>query len=250
MSDIPNYLDRGLALLAAQFQQRLPDGSFTNFQKMIQIIAQQAQEINTQQQLLLNFRSLKTAYGTQLDGLGQILGLPRIPGQTDSDYREALEFQIFINGSHGTPEDLLAILKFLTDASMVWIIELYPAAYQMITNGLNIPVDGSELIETMQSVSPAGVEFVSLTATYNTNPFSFSSDPITTQFFVAPNPDDINQINPFQVDPGTGAGDFFVQAGETVNPNFGGGFAEALGTYPTYTIDTTGAGQLPEAIQI
>lgn len=249
MSDITNFFDRSIALLAGQFQDKLPDGGLTNFQKLILIFCIVAQEVNTQEQALLTERSLDTAIGAQLDGLGQILGLARIPGQSDEDYREALKFQIFINGSHGTPEEMISIILFLTKGSIAWYIELYPAAYQLITNGLVFPPDPSELISTMQSVSPAGVEFVALTATYNENPFAFSSDPVTSQFFVAPNPDDITEIDPFQVNPGTGAVDFFVQAGETTNPNFGGGFAEALGTYPTYTIDETGAGKLAEAIQ-
>ena len=104
MVDIANYYERGVALLASQFQIRNPDGSPTNLQKIIKAIASQAQKINTQQQLLQTMRYLNTAQGVQLDGLGQILGLARIPGESDASYREALQFQIFINQSHGTPE--------------------------------------------------------------------------------------------------------------------------------------------------
>lgn len=101
----------------------------------------------------------------------------------------------------------------------------------------------------MQIVSPAGVLFVALIATYNTNPVVFSSDPITEQFYVSLDPANPSNLNPFQVNPGSGAIDFYIQRGETNNPDFGGSFAEALGVYPDYTIDTTGAGQLAEAIQ-
>lgn len=250
MVDIPNYFERAVALLASQFQIRNPDGSLTNLQKVVQALTMQAQVLNTQEQLLVTMRYLNTAQGVQLDGLGQILGLPRIAGQSDQSYREDLQFQIFVNQSNGTPEEVISILKYLTDATTVWYTELYPAAYQMATNGLTFPVNPSDLDQAIQNVSPAGVSFAALTATYNTNPFVFSSDPFNEQFFVAPNPADPTEIHPFQVDPGSGAVDLFIQRGETVNPNFGGAFAEALGTYPTYTIDTTGAGQLAEAIQI
>ena len=256
MANITNFYERAVALLASQFQIRNPDGSPTNLQKIIQAIANQAQDINTQQQLLMTMRYLNTAEGLQLDGLGQILGLARIPGQTDSSYREDLQFQIFINQSHGTPEEVMKILKFITDSSMVWYSELYPAAYQMAANGfvgLDAVIDPtanpSDIIGLIQSVSPAGVAFVALAATYNTNPFVFSSDPFNEQFYVAPNIADPFDLHPLDVDPGTGAVPLFIQRGETVNPNFGGGFAEALGNYPNYTIDTTGAGQLAEAIQ-
>lgn len=255
MTDIINYFDRCITLLASQFQIKNPDGSLTNFQKVIKSLSGQAQIINTQQQLLQNMRSIDAAVGKQLDGLGEILGVLRTDGQTDDSYREALIFQIFINQSKGTPEEVIKILEFLTQASVVWYDEDYPAAYQMATNGLKGvnslggTVNPSDLIKILQSVSPAGVEFIYLTATYNTNPFIFSNDPFDTQFFVAPNPNDENELHPFRVNPGTGLQNFYVQAGQTTNPDFGGGFAEALGVYPNYIIDTTGAGQLAEAIQ-
>ena len=194
-------------------------------------------------------RYLNTAQGVQLDGLGQILGLERTPGESDASYREALQFQIFVNQSHGTPEEVIKILKFLTDATKVWYSEVYPAAYQMATNGLIFPPNPSDLVAAIQNVSPAGVHFLALTATYNTNPFVFSGDPFDEQFFVAPNPADPTELHPLQVDPGTGPVDFFIQRGETTNPDFGGGFAEAIGENPTISVDTTGAGQLAEAIQ-
>ena len=249
MVDIANYYERGVALLASQFQIRNPDGSPTNLQKIIKAIASQAQKINTQQQLLQTMRYLNTAQGVQLDGLGQILGLARIPGESDASYREALQFQIFINQSHGTPEEVMKILEFVTDATKVWYDELYPAAYQMATNGLVFPPNPSDVASLIQSVSPAGVAFIALTATYNTNPFVFSSDPFNELFYVAPNIADPFDLHPLDVDPGSGAVPLEIQRGETNDPNFGGGFAEAIGNYPTYIIDTTGAGQLAEAIQ-
>jgi hypothetical protein len=256
MVDIPNYFDRCIALLASQFQIRLPNGNLTNFQKMIAALISEAQVINTQEQLLLTMRSLNTAEGVQLDGLGQIIGLARIPGQSDASYREDLGFQIFVNQSSGTPENVIAILKYLTDASKIWYNEVYPAAYQMATNGLvglnhliyPFP-NPSDLNSEIQKTSPAGVRFIGVTATYNTNPFSFSNDPFTEPLFVSPDPINPLELHQFQVDPGSGLVDLYIQRGETVNPDFGGGFAEALGEPPNFIgVDTTGAGQLAEFI--
>ncbi len=256
MVDIPNYFERAIALLASQFQIRNPDGSLTNMQKVIASLMTQAQALNMQEQLLQTMRYLNTAQGVQLDGLGQIVGLARIAGQSDASYREALQFQIFINQSHGTPEEVIQILAFLTQATRVFYNEVYPAAYQMATNGLNFPeyIAGvsspADLDLLIQAASPAGVRFIGITAIYNSVPFSFSSDPVTEQLFVSPDPNDPTTLHPFQVDPGSGLVDFYIQRGEIVNPNFGGGFAEAIGVFPTYFIDTTGAGQLAEAIMI
>lgn len=263
MVDIPDYYDRAVSLLASQFQIRLPDGARTNFQKMIYAISTQSQFIQDQINLLDSMRSLDTAQGVQLDGLGQIIGLARVPGQPDDSaiidgvyvqgYRESLQFQIFINQSSGTPEQVIAILKFLTQATKIWYNEVYPAAYQMATNGLVFPPNPSDLVAAIQSVSPAAVNFIGVTATYNTNPFVFSNDPFDEQLYVAPNIADPLELHPFQVDPGAGNVDLFINRGQTTNPDFGGGFAEAIWvnepTIPeVYVIDTTGAGQLAEVI--
>ena len=250
MVDIPNYFQRAIALLASQFQSANPDGSLTNFQNLIYAIETLFQELNTQEINLQTLRFLPTAQGVQLDGLGQIIGLARIDGQTDASYREALGFQIYINLSVGYPEQVITILKNLTQATKVWYNEQYPAAYEMATNGLIFPTTPSDLVTVIQQSSPAGVEFIGVTATYNVIPFVFSTDPVATQFYVAPIPNDPSQINPLDVNPGSGEVPFFVQGGETSNPDFGGAFAEALGMYPTYTIDTTGAGQMVEFLQV
>jgi hypothetical protein len=250
MVDIPNYFDRAVALLASQFQTILPGGALTNFQKMLYAILTQAQLIQTQMNLLQTMRYLNTAQGVQLDGLGQILGLARVPGQSDASYREDLQFQIFINTSSGTPEQMIYILSYLTEASKVWYLESYPAGYVMTTNGLIFPTNPSDLVAAIQNVSPAGVQFEALIATYDTNPFVFSSDPFDEQLYVNPNPVDPAQYNPLQVYDGVNTDNFFVQIGQTSNPNFGGGFAEAiLIAYPDYDYDNTGAGQLTESIQ-
>ena len=249
MVNIPDYFERAVALLASQFQLTNPGGAYTNFQKMLYAILTQAQQLNTQEQLLQTMRSIDTAQGVQLDGLGQILGLPRVPGQSDDSYREALQFQIFVNMANGTPQDVIQVLEFLTKASRVWYYEIYPAAYGLTTNGEIFPPNPSDLYTAFQSVSPAAVNLVAIVATYNTNPFVFSSDPFDEQFYVNPSEIDPLQRNPFEVNPGAGLVDLYIQRGETSNPDFGGGFAEALGAYPNYTTDITGAGQFSEAIQ-
>lgn len=255
MVDIEDFYSRMVILLASQFQGTTPDGSKTNLQKILYVQSQQYQDIQTQLNLLNGFRNLNTAQGVQLDGLGEIIGLLRVTGQPDDDqiidgvqvtgYRQDLQFQIFVNNSQGTPEEVIYILSYLTKASEVWYNEVYPAAYQMSTNGLNFPDFPSDLVGAIQQVSPAGVNFLNIAATYNTNPFVFSSDPIDEQFFVAPNPVDPTQANPFQVEGGSGAEDLYIQRGEVINPNFGGGFAEGN---TNNSVDTTGAGQIAEAI--
>ena len=65
MSDIPNYYERAIALLASQFQIALPDGTKSNFQKLIYAIETEIQEIQNQETLLQTLRYLNTAMGIQ-----------------------------------------------------------------------------------------------------------------------------------------------------------------------------------------
>src|SRR5271169_2175346 len=144
MYDIENYYPRAIALLASQFQGTNSNGSSTNLQKFIAAISTESQEINTVQLQLQNLRTLSLAQGVQLNGLGQILGLARLPNQPDDNeiingiattgYRTSLYNQVFINSSSGTPEHAIAALKFLTNATSIQYLEPYPAFYMMGTN--------------------------------------------------------------------------------------------------------------------
>ncbi len=241
MALIPNHVQRAIALLAGQFQQSLLDGEYSRFQRLIQAFVTQFQEIDDVDQTLKSQRSIETSVGVQLDGLGQILGLSRLPDESDDDYREKLKFQIFINKSNGTPEEVIAVLKFLTKATKIRYHEYYPAAFQMDTDGITFSVPPEQLVSAIQSVSPAAVQYTPITATYGVPlPFVFSGDPIIELLDVAPfesTPFDFRNLQVQVVDL------LAVNAGNVVNPTFGGCFAE-FGT----PIDTTGAGQLAEVI--
>lgn len=245
MPYIPNIVERVLALLASQFQGTTPSGGLTNLQKLIKAFALSAQDVEDVLEELRSQRNLDTAVGVQLDGLGQILGLKRNDGESDDDYRERLKFQIFINQGTGTPEEVIAVLKFLTNATWVRYIEFYPAAYQMITNGTTFPDPPEELVTAIQKASPAGVQYVPITATYGVEvPFVFGADAEFKLLYVT-DPSDPTQLENLELDT---TDLLYVNASAFSDNPEGGGFAEAIGTYPAYTIDTEGAGQLCEVI--
>ncbi len=170
---IINHFQRAISLLASQFQFEKEDGSLTNLQKIIKSITSELQILDLVNYQLKTNRWLDSASGKQLDELGEILGLPRNPGESDEDYRERLQFQIFINTSNGTPEEMIEILRFLTDASYIGYFERECAFYQMETNGLKFPNPPNDLNDAMFRVSPAGVNYVPIVATYNV-PISFN----------------------------------------------------------------------------
>jgi hypothetical protein len=245
MVDITNYYERMVALLAAQFQDNFQVGSQTNFQKWLQGFAGGAQDIQTQLNALQYDRTLYTAVGVNLDGIGLIVGIERAPDQSDDDYREAILFQIEANRSSGTPEDLIRALKFFTKANKVDYFDQFPAGYIMATDGFVFPVPPSDLVTAMQSLSPAGVGLdvilaINIGQAEPIVPFAFAGDPEVSLLYVSPTPFAPTSLitdtsNPLQVD-----------AGALADPLIGGWFAE----YGSPNFDTTGAGQFVEALQV
>lgn len=214
MVKITNHYERAIALLASQFRESASDGGRTLFQKLIGVFVQSFQELDDVNQELLNNRWLNTAEGVQLDGIGQIVGLPRVPGQSDADYREALQFQIFINSSNGTPEEAIKVLAFLTKGTDVWYHELIPAAFEMRTNGTTLPTPPNLLVTAMNSISPAAVQYVPIGVRYFDGlPLGFSSDPILEDFYVAVG--DPTNIHPFEVNNSGTDAQLQINRGET-----------------------------------
>lgn len=242
MKEISNFYERTLALLASQFQG-IPTGNpTTNFQKLIFAVTTQGQAIQTQLSLLYANRSLDIAQGVQLDGLGEILGLTRVPGQSDTDYRLALQFQVYIDTSSGTAENVIAACKFFTTASNVIYFEDTPASYQLISDGTTYPETPSDIVQAIQSMSPAGVKFIGLTATFGEYPFIFATDYDIHPLYVSLDPSNPQDTNPFEV---STSNPLDVSIGSIGNPEIGGHFAEAGNP-----IDTEGAGRFSEIIQL
>lgn len=260
MTIIDNVYARSAALLASQFQESLPNGDKTNFQKLIYSFCTEGQDIQNVLQQLLTERYLSTAFGVQLDGIGQIVGLARIAGQPDdttgtqTGYRQALEFQIFYNSSNATPEEIIFIAAFITASTHVNYIEYYPAAYQVVVN--NVIINGffgsyqANTIPTLlKNAGPAGVEYPPVTTTMGVpRVFAWSSDVLFEQLYVTQDDDLPGFLVPFNVEFDATSTPFFIQRGETINLVIGGGFAEYY--VATNHVDTTNAGQLCEVVQL
>ena len=245
MVDITNYYERMVALLAAQFQDNFNVTEQTNFQKWLQGFAVSAQEIQTQLNNLQFQRTLYTAVGVQLDGIGQIVGLARTIGQSDTDYREDIIFQIEANKSSGTPEEVIAALVFFTDADSVRYAEFYPAGYIMSTDGFVFPNNPSELVQAIQHLSPAGVAIDAILAsnigqTEEKLAFAFAGDPIVSPLFVSP-----TEFAPAQLITNLSLS-MYADSGALGAPLKGGWFAE----FGTPNFDLTGSGRFVEALQI
>lgn len=123
---------------------------------LLQSFLEEAQELEDKVNSLLNFRSLQTAIGDQLDDIGLLVGESR-SDRDDDEYRSAIELRISINNSEGTADEMLAILKSVTSATAVTIIEHYDSSsvtFTVTADITDIPVD---LKASMDEVACAGV---------------------------------------------------------------------------------------------
>ena len=241
MVKINNHFERAISLLANQFRALKSDNSLTNLQKVIQALITLAQGLEDVNWELKTERWLDVAIGQQLDEIGIILGLPRNPGESDQDYRERLRFQIYINTSSGTPENIISMLSFLTKGDRIWFHDLFPAAFQLETNGTVFPDPWNDLNEAIFDASPAGVNYAPIIATRGVEiPFELAGDYALEPLGVVPDEDEPNEIHNLQVEPYAAL--LYVQNGTLQDTGPEGGLDE-LGFPLSY------AGQLSELIQ-
>lgn len=85
---------------------------------------------------ILSRLNLHSASGKMLDFVGALIGEYR-EGRSDSDFKEGIKLRIAINTSDGSHNNIINILKAVTTATGVQIINSYPS-------GLLITVNTSE----------------------------------------------------------------------------------------------------------
>lgn len=240
--EIKNVFERTLSLLVSQFKNENQDGTLTNLQKLIKILCEPAQELQNVLQELQTQRWLSTAFGTQLDEIGFFLGLEREINETDSDYRERLQFQIFVNVNSGTPEQIIRMIAFLTDSSYVHFFDVFPAYFELEINGLKFPSPWNDLNQAIFNASPAGVNYAPINATLN-NPisFSFANDVFNEPLLIVPSELNLSDTNLLLVQPYNDI--LYVTSNQINTDSSNGGFDEL--DFPLAS-----AGQLTELIQI
>jgi hypothetical protein len=180
-----------------------------NFDKLLISIAARFQGLETVLFDLLFKRSLDVATGKQLDGIGQIVDLARVPGQTDTSYRFAIKTRFITLTKSGTVEDVIQAFRNVTGAVTASYTEVYPATFQI--SGLpTVDVTDHDVAAfinaTMQGIKAAGINMILSTITGFT--LSQASEV------------DIDGNGPLDEDEGFGSANYF-------EPD-GGGFARVI----------------------
>lgn len=139
-----DHIEQGLTRLPEQFRDK------PNIEGLLKSWLTSVQTTEDRLFSLLNFRSVDTAIGVQLDNIGRLVGARR-DGNSDERFRDRIILQILINNSEGNPKDLLEILSFATNGSIVKYYAHFPIEGNVYTNGSrNIP----QLSSTLTSCAP------------------------------------------------------------------------------------------------
>jgi hypothetical protein len=168
---IPDHCALAIGRLVSQYRGQ------AGMESILCVFGDRMQDVD---QALANvgaYRGLDTAYGAQLDRIGEVLQLDR-DGLTDAAYAIRLHGAALAKGSHGRPDELIAVLQTLTAGTGATIDhdEHFPAAVVMEAAGIS-NADGYANAEILRRAVPAGVRFILLHNRPSVTLFGWIDDP-------------------------------------------------------------------------
>jgi hypothetical protein len=150
------HLEEALDQLLEQFKGR------PRLEAMIASYMTQIQDLETAFHDLLTERFISTAIGAQLDGIGQIVVLPR-NGLTDEEYRTALRGKIRVNLSNGTPPELITIVRLMVNdpALLIRLVEVEETTVEIeVLEGTLFPTNPELIGAFLILAKAAGVRII------------------------------------------------------------------------------------------
>lgn len=86
----------------------------SNLAKYLQIIAAEIDELESATRAVQAAHQIENATGVQLDRVVDLIGISRLPGESDDDFRPRAGILRWLQSSSGTKADLEAIICYLT----------------------------------------------------------------------------------------------------------------------------------------
>lgn len=146
---ITTHVEDGLARSIEAFKNK------PKFENLLQIVLARMQHIEDVLWDVYTGVWLDNAEGTQLDGLGWIVGEPR-KGRQDDQYRLWVRARIALNRTNGKIGDSLRLVRLVLESgATVRYVPEYPAGYRIEIE--NSAVALSELYALLNEARPAGV---------------------------------------------------------------------------------------------
>lgn len=163
-TDTTDLVGMALDLLIEQFQRK------PNITRTLQSFAEEILEPEGVFSKLRRGLDYSLQSGESLDFIGAIVGEDR-QGRTDEEYRQAIEFRIYITNSDGTPDPFISAFQYFTQSENIRYKEVYPGRVQIYGDGSTVPAG---IYLNLKSILPAGVALNVIMAPNITTPFAFA----------------------------------------------------------------------------
>jgi len=165
---INDHIEKAKDRLLTQYREKQRVGW------VIEAVVNEIQNLENVFALLATDRTLDVSAGVQLDRIGVIVGLSRVPGQSDADYRQALKVKIGQNISEGEPESVIQTFRTLTGATLVILNDGAYAELSLMANLQFTQEQINVLHREMKKVIAAGVRIDGIGSFDATEPFAFA----------------------------------------------------------------------------
>jgi len=127
-----------------------------NFGKLFKVIFKEFDNIESMFWDLHTLRWLDSSEGLQLDNLGYNLSVER-QGLSDINYRQIIYAKIGQYNSNGTINEIIKLIKLMTNAEFVLISELFPAKLVIAIIGDSLNLDADFLESSIKGAIAGGV---------------------------------------------------------------------------------------------
>lgn len=161
----PNYVEEALERLPRQFKEK------PFIEAYIIVCFSQLQEVEDIFIDIKNSTRFKDATGVNLDRYGTPLGLKRLTGVSDDDFRKTIITEIIKRASDGTPDKIREVIEATTQATNTRYIEHHPSAVLVygrvpITEDLIVLKDEARAIKVASTVC-TGTSVYGVTHSYD-----------------------------------------------------------------------------------
>lgn len=156
----------------------------TDTQKLLEVYVGSLQGLEDAFFELLDILSIDDTEGVGLDKIGALIGCGR-QDDIDSRYRIRLKAQVRVNASHGTPQNIVDIVRLLVDDADLTIAVVVgnDAEFQItIGNGFMLNKVGRQIEVAVEQAKVAGVRSVVIWQDDTEAYFGFFEDPSPHRF--------------------------------------------------------------------
>ena len=169
MEKILNHVEIAEKKFMSQYKEGSSNRNSVKLRNLLKIFVKQIQELENVIYDLYTLRYIDTAFGYQLDRLGDIVGIVRY-GLNDEDYRNRIYAQIILNASNGQPELFIQALRLIMNATNI----KYSEYKNQIMISFRSDKRDSFLHSQMLKLCLAGVKKVFLYQDFSDDKFTFA----------------------------------------------------------------------------